>query len=130
MSKPNKQITGNAGMYYACYQLSRLGLNVLPTSRNARGADIIAYTDDQSHFYTIQVKAMTKLGNISLGKSLEKVDCDWWVVVVNVYDEPQAYILTRDEVIASAKLYDETHWAQGKLLAKPDALGAWKRIVE
>ncbi|KLU05711.1 hypothetical protein RISK_002343 [Rhodopirellula islandica] len=128
-TKRNNQITGNVGMYYACYQLSKLGLNVLPTSRNAKGADIIAYTDDHSTFSTIQVKAMTKLTNISLGKSLENVDCDWWVVVANVYHEPDAYILTRAQVIDTAKLYNETHWAQGKALAKPETLNAWDRIL-
>ena len=37
---PKPQITGNIGLYYTCYQLSRLGWNVMPTSRNARGIDI------------------------------------------------------------------------------------------
>jgi len=40
------QITGNIGLYYTCYRLSRLGWNVMPTSRNARGIDIIAYSTD------------------------------------------------------------------------------------
>lgn len=34
------QITGNIGLFYACYELSRKGWNVMPTSRNARGIDI------------------------------------------------------------------------------------------
>ncbi|MCP4511617.1 MAG: hypothetical protein GY826_35045, partial [Fuerstiella sp.] len=74
----NNQITGNVGMYYACYELSKMGLNVMPTARNAKGADIVAYTGDQKRFLTFQVKAMTKLTNISLGKSLDSVTCDWW----------------------------------------------------
>ena len=28
-------------MYYACYHLSKLGWNVMPTARNAKGIDII-----------------------------------------------------------------------------------------
>ncbi len=35
--------TRNAGLYYTCYPLSLLGWNVMPTARNARGVDIIAY---------------------------------------------------------------------------------------
>gem|GEM_PF-3520205 len=45
MSK-DTQVTGNIGLYYACYQLSRMGWNAMPTARNARGIDIIAYNRD------------------------------------------------------------------------------------
>ena len=129
-TKRNNQITGNLGMYYACYQLSKIGLNVLPTSRNAKGADVIAYAEDQKTFFTIQVKAMTKLSNISLGESLENVDCDWWIIVFDVYEEPKAYILKRQEIIDSAKLYQDTHWAQKNAFADETALDNWERIIE
>src|SRR5688500_15621059 len=48
------QVTGNAGLYYCSYRLSLLGWNVMPTSRNARGVDIIAYNADASQFVGIQ----------------------------------------------------------------------------
>ena len=35
------QLVGNVGLYHICYELSRLGWNVLPTSRNAGGIDLI-----------------------------------------------------------------------------------------
>jgi hypothetical protein len=41
--KLEPQVTGNIGIDYACYMLSRMGWNVMPTARNARGIDIIAY---------------------------------------------------------------------------------------
>ena len=37
----NNQMVGNIGLFYTCYRLSRLGWNAMPTSRNARGVDII-----------------------------------------------------------------------------------------
>lgn len=37
----NQQTVGNIGLFYVCYRLSRLGWNVMPTSRNARGVDIV-----------------------------------------------------------------------------------------
>ena len=40
----NPQITGNVGLYYYCYKLSLPGWNVMPTARDARGVDIIAYS--------------------------------------------------------------------------------------
>lgn len=51
------QITGNVGLYYCCYKLSLLGWNVMPTARNARGVDIIAYSRGaEPRFLGIQVK--------------------------------------------------------------------------
>ena len=34
--KKSNQIVGNVGLYYVCYELSKRGWNVLPTSRNAK----------------------------------------------------------------------------------------------
>lgn len=125
----NNQITGNVGMYYACYQLSLLGLNVLPTSRNAKGADIVAYTADQSRFLTFQVKTMSKLSNIVLGKSLDDVRSDWWIIVTNAYDAPSAYIMTPAELKQTAKLYDGKYWAQGAQFHSEVTHNAWDRIL-
>ena len=52
----NPQIVGNLGLYWCCYKLSLLGWNAMPTARNARGVDIIAYSSDASRFKGIQVK--------------------------------------------------------------------------
>ena len=124
----NNQITGNVGMYYACYQLSRLGLNVMPTTRNAKGADIVAYTPDQKRFLTFQVKSMSKLTNIDLGKSLDSVRSDWWIVVTNAYDTPTALILTQEEVKQTAKVYQDRYWAQGSQFDTELTHNAWHRI--
>ena len=67
------QLTGNAGLYYCCYHLSLLGWNVMPTARNARGVDIIAYSQDATRKLAIQVKALSKRHPVPLGTSLEKV---------------------------------------------------------
>jgi hypothetical protein len=58
--KADNQITGNIGLYYTCFKLSRMGWNVLPTARNARGIDIIAYNHDSTNFIGVQVKALSK----------------------------------------------------------------------
>ena len=54
--KPNLQITGNMGMYYTCYKLSCMGWNVMPTARNARGIDIIAYNKSNTKFIVSRLK--------------------------------------------------------------------------
>ena len=71
--KCDTQITGNTGLYYCCYRLSRLGWNVMPTARNARGVDIVIYTQDASRYLGIQVKTLSKRAAVPLGKSLDKV---------------------------------------------------------
>jgi len=40
--KQESQIVGNTGLFYACYRLSTMGWNVMPTARNARGIEIFA----------------------------------------------------------------------------------------
>jgi hypothetical protein len=44
--KVSNQLVGNMGLYYICYELSKRGWNTLPTSRNARGIDIVIYSQD------------------------------------------------------------------------------------
>lgn len=64
--KLEPQITGNVGrpLYYCCYKLSLLGWNVMPTARNARGVDLIAYSEDASRFIGVQVKALSKRASV------------------------------------------------------------------
>ncbi|MGE0013944.1 MAG: hypothetical protein AB7S62_17135 [Azoarcus sp.] len=62
------QLTGNVGLY-CCYRLSLMGWNVMPTARNARGVDIIAYSRDASRFVGVQVKALSKRNPEPLGTS-------------------------------------------------------------
>jgi len=78
------QLTGNVGLYYCCYRLSLMGWNVMPTARNARGVDIIAYSRDATRFVEIQVKALSKRNPVPLGTSLKKVMGDLWVIVNKV----------------------------------------------
>lgn len=58
--KLDAQVVGNAGLHYVCYHLSLLGWNVMPTARNARGIDVVAYDRTGSKFIGVQVKALSK----------------------------------------------------------------------
>ncbi len=101
----NPQVTGNVGLYYCCYKLSLLGWNVMPTARNARGVDIIAYSADASRFIGIQVKALSKRNPVPLGLSLDKCMGDFWVIVNKVAsDTPSAFVLTPSEVKARGRI--------------------------
>ncbi len=83
------QIIGNIGLFHVCCELSRRGLNVVPTSRNTKSVDVIVGTADFSKHATIQVKTSTiNMGHpvvaIDKGKevALQKVRlADFWIFV-------------------------------------------------
>lgn len=98
----NPQLTGNVGLYYCCYRLSLLGWNVMPTARNARGVDIIAYSQDAKTVLAIQVKSLSKRNPVPLGTTKDKIMGDYWVIVNNIDgapgEDPSAFILTPAQV--------------------------------
>jgi hypothetical protein len=129
----NPQITGNVGLYYCCYRLSLLGWNVMPTARNARGVDIIAYSADARRFIGIQVKALSKRNAVPLGPSLDRCMGDFWVIVNGVAsDTPRAFVLTPAEVkkraISSEKDGHVQYWLQPPSYDQPPFREAWERI--
>lgn len=97
-AKLDTQVVGNVGLFYVCYHLSLRGWNVMPTSRNARGVDIVAYDASATRYVGVQVKALSKRDAVPVGSSLSKVMGDFWVVVNRIATEPQAYVLLPDEV--------------------------------
>ena len=130
--KFDTQVTGNMGLYYTCYRLSRMGWNVMLTARNARGIDIVAYDKSGTNFIGIQVKALSKKAPVPLGASLEKVMGDFWVIVNNLICEPNAYILRPEEVKRLAHRGEKegrvSYWLQPKAYAKSEYEEAWQRI--
>jgi hypothetical protein len=67
------QLVGNMGLYFVAYRLSCFGWNVLPTSRNARGIDMVIYSQRAKITKTIQVKSLSKTLPVSLGKELHSL---------------------------------------------------------
>jgi hypothetical protein len=126
------QITGNVGLYYCCYRLSLLGWNVMPTARNARGVDIIAYSRDARRFVGVQVKALSKRNPVPLGTSLERIMGDFWVIVNKVASAPSAFILLPDEVKARAHRGEKegriSFWLQPNGYEQDSFREAWERI--
>lgn len=126
------QIVGNAGLYYACYRLSLFGWNAMPTSRNARGVDVIAYNYDCSQIISIQVKSLSKRNPVPLGTSLDRIMGDYWVIINNLQGNPAAYVLLPDEVKKLAHRGEKdgnvSFWLQPASYDKDDFREAWKRI--
>ena len=92
------QVVGNLGMYYAAYRLSLMGWNVMPTARNARGVDLLAYDMAARRYLGIQVKTLSKRNPVRLGDKLDKFMGDWWIIVAKVATNPECFIMKPHEV--------------------------------
>ncbi len=130
--KLDPQITGNVGLYYCCYHLSLLGWNVMPTARNARGVDIVAYDKSATKFIGVQVKALSKRNPVPLGTKLEKVMGDFWVIVNKVSTTPSAFVLLPSEVKERAHRGEKdgrvSFWLQPTAYDQEPFREAWNRI--
>lgn len=104
----------------------------MPTARNARGVDIIAYSRDASTFHGIQVKALSKRTPVPLGTSLEKIMGDFWIIVNKVATTPSAFILTPEEVLKDARRGEKdgrvSYWLQPGDYEQERFRDAWERI--
>lgn len=130
MQRRTPQIVGNIGLYYACYRLSELGWNVMPTSRNARGIDVVCFSLDGDRMITVQVKSLSKRNTVPLGNNLDKIMGDFWIVVMGIAKpDPETYILLPDEVrTMAARAGNGTHWLEPKRFAVDEFREAWHRI--
>ena len=130
--KLDPQITGNAGLYFCCYHLSLLGWNVMPTARNARGVDIVAYSRDAKRFIGIQVKSLSQRPPVPLGLSLEKVMGDFWVIVNQIGTNPSTFVLLPTEVKGLCHRGEKdgriSYWLQPRNYENESLRDAWHRI--
>ncbi len=111
----NNQVVGNVGLFYVCYQLSKRGWNVMPTARNARGIDILIYSQEATRTHTVQVKALSRRSPVPLGTKLEGLFGDFFIICRNVaLDSPECFVLTPAEFGA---LLTRARRTQNELLA-------------
>ena len=132
--KKSTQIIANVGLHYVCYQLSRRGWNVMPTARNAKGIDIVAYKDPGEDFIGIQVKTLSKRNPVPLGASLGKIAGDYWVIVSNVAADsgPDVFVMCPSEVKKLAHQGEKdgriSYWLQPKAYMSEQYQDAWHRL--
>ena len=131
------QLTGNSGLYHVARELSRRGWHVMPTVRNARGADLYAASDDEATVVPIQSKALSKRDPVPLGGSLDTLRSPWWLITIRANTaEPTCYVLTLDEVKSlahrgvSPTTGKVSYWLQPKSYAQPEYEEAWHRLGE
>ena len=132
MSKLEAQIVGNIGLYYVSYRLSQLGWNVMPTARNAKGIDLIAYSLDGPSYVGVQIKSLSKRNPVPLGTSLDSIMGDYWVIVYKVVDSPVAFVMKPEEVRQLAHRGERSnkvsYWLQPKYFDVAKFKEAWHRI--
>ena len=119
MEKFPNQVTGNIGLYYVCYELSKLGWNVLPTSRNTKGVDAIIYSQDGSKTHTLQIKALTSSAPVPFGNNIKNMIAEFVVICRNVReDKPEIFVATASEVFENihkgVKDGKVSYWLQPK----------------
>jgi hypothetical protein len=107
----------------------------MPTTRNARGIDILAYNADASRRVCLQVKALSKRSPVPLGKSLDGLMGDFWLILTKVWTPaPTAFILLPSEVRERAhrgvRNGKTSFWLQPKDYNQEPFRESWGRIGE
>lgn len=91
----------------------------MPTSRNARGVDVVIYNESATKTHTIQVKALTRHNPVPFGASLDSMIAEFVIICVGVLEErPQIFVATKDEVMSriheGVKEGKKSYWLQPK----------------
>jgi hypothetical protein len=128
------QLTGNAGLYHVARELSRRGWHVMPTVRNAKGADLYAASADELRVLPIQSKALARRSPVPLGNSLDRLCSNWWIITINANSyAPRSFVMTIDEVKSSAHRGVNaagaiSYWLQPKMYCLDEFEDAWHRL--
>ncbi|MGO6736512.1 hypothetical protein ACCS71_14270 [Rhizobium ruizarguesonis] len=137
MDVKSSQVTGNAASHYAAWQLSRRGWNVMLTSRNAKGSDLFCANDNETIFFGVQSKGLTKRDPVGLGTNLANLRSDWWIITIKAKtDAPVCFIMTLDEVKelchhsnpAKSRTGATSIWLQPSAYDQPQFREAWHRF--
>ena len=102
----------------------------MPTTRNAKGPDIVIASEDAARTLTLQVKSLSKRIPVALGKN-PKIVADWVIVCIGVRtDHPRCFVFTPDEVsrLAYRDKNGENHWLQPPQYDTQEFAERWDRI--
>lgn len=97
-------MTGMLGVYLVAAELSRLGFIVSPTSRSARGADLLVTDQNCQKAWSVQVKTNRNAANFWLvGKDAAQIasDSHMYVFVNLKGDHRPEYIVVPSERVAA-----------------------------
>lgn len=105
----------------------------MPTSRNAKGVDILLFSQNVSRKFSIQVKTLSKKNSVPLGANLDSFVADYVGVCVRNYPkEPICYVLTSNDVKKLAckreKNGKHSYWLQRPEYEKDEYMENWEII--
>jgi len=129
-----RQIVANTGLYFVCYRLSQLGWNVMPTARNARGIDAIAYSHDGKKTTTIQVKSLSKKRAVPLGTHLDNLIAEHVVVCCGIGRDttPECFVMptrTVKRMAARDSGGKRAFWLESSTFSKRAYREAWEKQI-
>src|SRR5262245_9967767 len=129
----NQQTVGNIGLFYVCYRLSRMGWNVMTTARNAKGIDILIYSQNASQTRRVQVKTLSKGSPVPLSNKLDHLFADFVVVCRHVSQEtPEGFVLTPAEIRKLVHRGEKNgkviFWLEPRDYATTEFREKWERI--
>jgi hypothetical protein len=95
--------------------------------------DIVAYNRSATHFIGVQVKSLSKRNPVPIGKSLDKIMGDYWVIVNKVATpSPSAFVLLPSEIRELAHRGEKegrvSFWLQPTSYDQDGFREAWHRI--
>lgn len=99
------------GVYLVAAQLASMGLVASPTSRNAKGADILVSTDDCTKIWAVQVKTNKSSANFFLvGKAAKELSATNYVYVLVNLAGPDGiqYFVVPSSVVAKKTRVDKS----------------------
>ena len=129
-SKLPNQVIGNIGLYYICYELSKRGWNVLPTSRNTRGVDLVIYNQNANIMHTAQIKTLSKKTPIPLGKNLDNLIAEFIMVCVLEAEKPQVFVFTTEEMKQREDIQGKIDKGKGKGFWAVNNNRAWDELLQ
>jgi len=105
----------------------------MPTAHNARGVDILAYSQDATRTRAVQVKTLSRRNPVPLGSNLGRLFGDFVVICHNVLEStPESFVLTPEEVRRLAHRGEKdgrvSYWLQPKDYEQASFREAWDRI--
>jgi hypothetical protein len=107
---PSKnQLTGMRGVYLVAAELSNQGFVASPTSRSARGADILATDAECKRAFSIQVKTSAPVSSYwLLNEHAKEMTSDTHIyvfVIINKEGTPEFYVVP--STVVAAKMWVE-----------------------
>jgi hypothetical protein len=124
------RLVRNAGVFYVCHRLSRMGWNATPTMRYSRGPNVVIDSEDEERTWRLKVRSLSKRDPVPLGKN-PNIDADWVVVCTRVReDSPRSYVLSSREVseLANRDKHRPHYWLEPRDYDTEEFAERWDRI--